>query len=157
MKGQLSQKADQLEVPTVLQAVKERLIEKRFNIDTYDRTGGTIQARRNSLDMVVIGAYRRTSISVKKDQETGKIGVEFQWGGVAFGALVTFAELFLISIAILRELGSTGLLISCLIALIGTAINIILFNYLRARFRSVLSRDIRDLNDEAGSEPDDQG
>lgn len=157
MKGQLSQKADQLEVPTVLQAVKERLIEKRFNIDTYDRAGGTIQARRNSLNMVVIGAYRKTSISVKKDEETGKIGVEFEWGGVAFGALVTFAELFLISIAILRELGSTGLLIAGLIALIGTAINIILFNYLRARFRSVLSRDIRDLNDEAGSEPDDQG
>ena len=156
MKGQLSQKADQIEVPTVLQAVKERLIEKRFNIDTYDRTGGTIQARRNSLDMVVIGAYRRTSISVKKDEETGKIGVELEWGGVAFGAVVTFTELFLISIAILRELGSTGLLISGLIALIGTAINIILFNYLRARFRSVLSRDIRDLNDEAGSEPDDQ-
>lgn len=155
MKDQLSQKADQLEVPTVLQAVKERLIEKRFNIDTYDRTCGLIKARRNSLDMVVIGAYRKTSISVQKDRETGKIGVDLEWGGVAFGAVVTFLELFLVSIAILSELGLTGLLISGLIALIGTAINIILFNYLRARFRSVLSRDIRDLNDEAGSELND--
>ena len=85
------------------------------------------------------------------------MGVEFEWGGVAFGAVVTLVELFLVSIAILRELGSAGLLISGLIALIGTSINIILFNYLRARFRSVLSRDIRDLNDEAGSELDDQG
>ncbi len=154
MKDQLSQKADLLEVPIVLQTVKERLIEKRFNIDTYDRPGGLIKARRNSLDMVVIGAYRRTSISVRKDGETGKIGVDLEWGGVAFGAVVTFLELFLVSIAILRELGLTGVLISCLIALIGTAINIILFNYLRARFRSVLSRDIRDLDDEAGSELD---
>jgi hypothetical protein len=144
MKDNFSKRSKHLQVPEVLQAIKERMVETRFNIDDYDIKTGGICARRNNLDKVVMGLYRRARISVTKEKD--EVTVEMKWGGLISSASLSAVQFFLVAIAILRNLGLQGVLIALLISMAGIFINLTLFFALRARIVSRIKRDLNDLD-----------
>jgi len=155
MKETIRRKGEHLEVAVVLETIKERLIEKRFNLDTYDRKEGRIESRRNRLDKIILGAYRKVAIVVDKT-ENGRIDIEFEWGGMTTAASISFMEVFLVSAAVLRGFGAEGILAAVLFGLIGSSINGVFFHALRIRFDRMLIKDIGDLEREARRKDDDE-
>ena len=153
MKDRISSKARHVSVPDVLEVVKERLVERRFNIEQYNRIEGTILGRRNRLDKIIVGLYRRVVVRVEKEKKGDKkneISITMEWSGAYSASAVTFFEAGLISLAILKDLGFKGFLLSVLVGSIGALINMIAFNLLRVRMNAILKQDIRDLEEEAG-------
>ncbi|MEA3559307.1 MAG: hypothetical protein U9R75_08650 [Candidatus Thermoplasmatota archaeon] len=125
--------------------MKERFVELRFNIDVYDISEGKIEARRNSLDRIVLGLYRRARVEVKKDDEKENLSIDIKWGGLVSAFALTGAWFFAVTLAILRDLGARGVMLSVLIGFFGVSINMILFYVMRARFIMKVKRDLHDL------------
>ncbi|MGA1792990.1 MAG: hypothetical protein ACMUHM_03475 [Thermoplasmatota archaeon] len=143
MKDQITKTAKKLDIPPVLGAIKERMVEHRFNIDDYDVKKGTIEGRRNNLDKVIIGLNRKLQVFVKKDND--EISVELHWGFLPRNCTVTGFEFFIIAMAILRNFQLNGFLIALLIGGVGAILNLGLFFLLRYRMTSVMRRDLDDL------------
>lgn len=145
IKDRIRKKTRSLGIPLVLETLKERFVELRFNIDVYDISEGKIEARRNSLDRIVLGLYRRARVEVKKDDEKENLSIDIKWGGLVSAFALTGAWFFAVTLAILRDLGARGVMLSVLIGLFGVSINMILFYVMRARFIMKVKRDLHDL------------
>ena len=120
------------------------MIESRFNIDDYDIKSGRIEGRRNNMDKVILGLYRKASIKVSKEDD--EISIEVEWGGLKSSGSVSAFQFFIVSIAILRNLGLQGLIISLLMGALGVFLNLVAFFGLRARMTSRMKRDLNDLD-----------
>jgi hypothetical protein len=145
IKDRIRKKTRSLGIPLVLETVKERLVELRFNIDVYDISEGKIEARRNSLDKIVLGLYRKARVEIKKDDEKEDLSIDIKWGGIVSAFVLTGVWFFAVTLAILRDLGARGVMLSILIGLFGISINMILFYVMRARFIMKVKRDLHDL------------
>ncbi|MFW3146257.1 MAG: hypothetical protein ACMUIE_05550 [Thermoplasmatota archaeon] len=145
MKDRIIRRSRYLTIPHVLEAIKERLVEFRFNIDLYDIKSGEIDSRRNSLDKIVIGLYRKAKIKVQQEKKGGEISIDITWGGLLFPFLLSGIWFFVVSLAVLKGMGAKGLLISTLIGLLGVSLNVLIFYVMRARFISRIKRDLHDL------------
>ena len=143
MKDLVTKRTKRLDIPLVLETVKERMIEFRFNIDEYDIKSGRIIGRRNNLDKVIMGLYKKVSIHVSKENDDLSIDVE--WSGLISSGGVSAFQFFIVSIAILRNLGIQGLIISLLMGALGIFLNLVAFFALRARMVSKMKRDLNDL------------
>lgn len=145
MRDIISKKTRKLTIPLVLETVKERLIELRFNIDHYNIADGEIEGRRNSLDKIILGLYRKTRVKVSLSEKKESVRIDIGWGGLLTALLITGVWFFFISLAILRNMGLQGVLISLIIAFIGISLNLVLFYVMRARFLYRVKRDLHDL------------
>ncbi len=143
MKDLIRKKSKYLDIPTVLEAIKERLVEHRFNIDNYDIPTGSIDGRRNNLDKVVLGLYKK--ISVRAEMEKDDLILDIKWGGLISSCSVSAGQFFFVSLAIFRSFEVQGILISALIGALGVFLNLVLFFAMRARIISRIRRDLRDL------------
>jgi hypothetical protein len=143
MKDLIGKTVSQLEIPPVLEAIKERMVESRFNIDQYTVNFGMIEGRRNNLDKVILGLNRKLNVSVTKEKEEMKI--ELSWGFLVRNCLISGFEFFIISIALLRSFQLSGFLISLFIGAVGIALNLGLFFLFRYRFIRMIKRDLDDL------------
>lgn len=143
MKDLITKRSKHLEIPPVLQAVKERMVEARFNIDDYDIKSGRIFGRRNNLDKIILGLYRKVSITISK--ENNDISIEMTWGGLISSCSISAFQFFIVTIAILRNLEFQGFIIALLIGVLGVFLNLIAFFALRARMISRMKRDLNDL------------
>lgn len=143
MKDLVTKRSKRLEIPLVLETVKERMIESRFNIDDYNIKSGRIDGRRNNLDKVIMGLYRKASIKVSKEKDD--ISIQVEWSGLISSGGVSAFQFFIVSIAILRNLGIQGLIISLLMGALGVFLNLVAFFALRARMISRMKRDLNDL------------
>ncbi|MGA1820974.1 MAG: hypothetical protein ACMUIG_00445 [Thermoplasmatota archaeon] len=145
MQDEIVRKTRHLNTSTVMEAIKERLIEHRFNIETYERINGKIEARRNNLQMILSGLYRKVKIDIDMNKEKEKVKITLDWYGYFSSATVSFVEFFLLSLLVLQGYGINGLLGSVLIGTFGSFINMILFAILKARIASSIKRDLWDL------------
>jgi hypothetical protein len=143
MKDLIKKRSKYLDIPTVLEAIKERLVEYRFNIDNYDIKTGSIDGRRNNLDKVVLGLYRKISIHAELSNE--ELILDFKWGGLISSCSVSALQFFFVSLAIFRSFELQGILVSALIGALGVFLNLVLFFAMRARVISRIRRDLRDL------------
>lgn len=141
----IRKKTSRLGVPTVLEAVKERLVELSFNIDNYDISSGRIEARRNRLDKIVLGLYRRAWIEVRFDPKKEDLVINVRWGGLYSAVLLTGIWFFAISLAVLKDLGLRGVMLSFMLGLLGISMNLIFFYIMRVRFLRMVKRDLLDL------------
>ena len=158
MNDRVCSEAGHIQLPEILGVVKERLVERRFNIDEYDRIGGTLSARRNRVDKMVEGLYRKVKIKVAKEKKEREACIYLEWSGAYSASAVTFFEAGLISLAVLRGLGLEGIhgiLISVLVGAMGSLLNMIAFNILRVRLTRTLRQDIRDLEEEGAERKKD--
>lgn len=147
MKDLVTRRSKQLDVTHVLEAIKERLVESRFNIDDYDIKAGSIHGRRNNLDKVVLGLYKK--VTVKVDKVDDEISVELKWGGLISSASISAIQFFIVSFAIFRNLDFRGFLIALLIGVLGVCLNLVAFVALRGRLVSKIKRDLADLEQAA--------
>ena len=145
MQDEIVRKTRHLNTSTVMEAIKERLIEHRFNIDTYERINGKIEARRNNLQMILSGLYRKVKINIDLNEEKEKVKIRLEWYGYFSSATVSFVEFFLVSLLVLQRYGVNGLLGSVLIGTFGSFVNMIMFAILKARMESAIKRDLWDL------------
>lgn len=145
MRDVITRKARHLNNSIVMEAIKERLIEKRFNIDRYERVNGLIEARRNNLYMILMGLYRKVRILVDMDEDKEKIRINLDWSGFFSSSTISFVEAFLISMLILRNSGINGVLGAVLIGVFFSFLNMILFSILRGKTNSAIKRDLWDL------------
>jgi hypothetical protein len=143
MKDLVRKKSKYLDISTVLEAVKERLVEHRFNIDNYDIPTGSIDGRRNNLDKVVLGLYRK--VSVRAEMNKDEITLDIKWGGLISSCSVSALQFFFISLAIFRSFEAQGIFISALIGALGIFLNLMFFFGMRARIISRIRRDLHDL------------
>jgi hypothetical protein len=143
MKDLVTRSSKYLDISDILQSTKERMVELRFNIDNYDIKSGRIDGRRNNLGKVVLGLYRKANVLVTKDND--KISVEVTWGGLISSGSISAFQFFIVAIAILRNMGYQGLVISLLIGVLGVFLNQVAFFALRARLVSKIKRDLYDL------------
>ncbi|MGA1820631.1 MAG: hypothetical protein ACMUHU_06450 [Thermoplasmatota archaeon] len=143
MKDLIGKTAKKLDIPPVLEVIKERMVENRFNIDEYDVKTGTIEGRRNNLDKVILGLNRKLKVSVGKQKE--ELSVELTWGFLARNCTITGFEFFIIAMAILRNFQIRGFIIALLIGGVGALVNLGLFFLLRYRMTTVMRRDLDDL------------
>lgn len=145
MQDEIVRKTRHLNTSTVMEAVKERLIEHRFNIDAYERINGRIEARRNNLQMILVGLYRKVKIDIDLNEEKEKVSIKLDWFGYFSSAMVSFVEFFLISLLVLQQFGINGLLGSILFGTFGSFLNMIMFAILKARLSLAIKRDLWDL------------
>ncbi len=143
MKDLVTKSSKYLEISDILQSTKERMVEVRFNIDNYDIKSGRIDGRRNNLDKVILGLYRKANVLVTKEND--KISVEVTWGGLISSGSISAFQFFIVAIAILRNMELQGLVIALLIGVLGIFLNQIAFFALRARLISKIKRDLNDL------------
>jgi hypothetical protein len=150
MKDTLERKDSRLKVQTVLGAVKERLVEYRFNIDIYDLKDGALTGRRNTLDKIVLGLYRNVSVLVKKTDggHTGDLSITLEWGGLLLSNILTFAFTFLVAYAILKGEGLIAFAYSIPVGFLFVILNLGLFILMRVRIRKRIKEDLRDLEKE---------
>ncbi len=143
MKDTISRHSKHLEIPPVLEAIKERLVEARFNIDNYDIPTGSIDGRRNNMDKVILGLYRKVSIRAEKKKD--HLNIEIKWGGLISSCSISALQFFIVPLAFLRSFGTQGVIISGLIGILGISLNLIIFFALRAKIISTIKRDLHDL------------
>jgi len=143
MKDLITKTAKKLELPPVLEAIKERMVEYRFNIDEYDMKTGIMIGRRNNLDKVIFGLNRKLSVSVRKEKDD--ISVELTWGFIGRNCIITGFEFFFIALAILRNFQIKGLLFALLFGGVGALVNLGILLLLRYRMTSVIKKDLDDL------------
>jgi len=143
MKDLIRKKSKYLDIPTVLEVVKERLVEHRFNIDNYDIPTGSIDGRRNTLDKVVLGLYRR--VSVRAEARKDDITLDIEWGGLISSCSVSAFQFFIVSMAIFRSLELQGIIIAAMIGVLGVFLNLVMFFAMRTRFIARIRRDLHDL------------
>jgi hypothetical protein len=150
MKDLLEKRDSGLKVPTVLEAVKERLVEHRFNIDVYDIKDGELKGRRNSLDKMVLGLYRNVSVNVDREERgrSGDLSISINWGGLVFPNILTFAFTFLIAYAVFKGEGAMALLYSLPVGLLFVLVNLIFFTIMRTRILFRIKQDLKDLEKE---------
>jgi hypothetical protein len=143
MKDLVTKRSKHLDIPLVLETIKERMIEFRFNIDEYNNKTGRIIGRRNNLDKVILGLYRKVSIQVSKEKID--LSIEVEWSGLKSAGGVSAFQFFIVSFAILRNLGAQGMIISLLMGALGVFLNLVAFFALRGRMISRMKRDLNDL------------
>ncbi|HHD15195.1 MAG TPA: hypothetical protein ENK47_00635 [Euryarchaeota archaeon] len=148
MKDHVRKVNSPLKVPTILGTIKERLVEYRFNIDHYDIKEGSIRARRNSLDKMVLGLYRNIRVLVKKDERSQDISIDLQWGGLISSNIITFLLIFFVAYAFLKGSGWMGFLYSIPFAAAAVMMNLFFFMLLRNRLINLIKRDLVDLERE---------
>ena len=134
-----------VEIPAILGAIKERLVESRFNIDNFDIRDGILKGRRNSLDKMVTGLYRNVKIYVERTSKDKGLLIEVDWGGLVFSNILTFILILLISYAILKGQGPIAWIYSIIPALMFVVLNIALFAMMRAKILALIKKDIHDL------------
>lgn len=145
MQNIISRKTRYLDTPTVMGSVKERLIEKRFNIDRFERMNGLIEGRRNNLHMILLGLYRKVKVKVKVDRESENVVVRLAWSGYYSSYMITFVEVFLLSLLFLKTYGTGGVLGSVLLGVLFSDINLVLYMVLKYLLTREIKRDIWDL------------
>jgi hypothetical protein len=145
MRDVITRKARNLNNSVVMETIKERLIEKRFNIDRYERANGLIEARRNNLYMILTGLYRKVGIQVEMNEKSERIKIYLKWSGFFSSSTITFVEVFLISMLVLRDSGLSGVLGAVLIGMFFSFLNLVLFSILRNKLHTEIKRDIWDL------------
>ena len=145
MHNAISRKTRHLDAPTVMGAIKERLIEKRFNIDRFERINGLIEGRRNNLHMILLGLYRKVKVRVVVNKETENVWINLNWSGYYSSYMITFVEVFLLSLLFLRSYGVNGLLGSVMFGLLFSNINMVLFIVLKSLLAQDIKRDLWDL------------
>ncbi|MGA1865892.1 MAG: hypothetical protein ACMUFK_00325, partial [Thermoplasmatota archaeon] len=62
MKDLIEKSPSKLDGPSIMEAVKERMVEYRFNIDEYNLSTRRIEGRRNNLDKVILGLNRKLAV-----------------------------------------------------------------------------------------------
>lgn len=146
----LERRGSSLKVPTVLEAIKERLVEYRFNIDLYDIKEGTLKGRRNTLDKMVLGLYRNVTVNIDKkdDKKEGDLSINIRWGGLFFANLLTFIFTFLIAYAVMKEQGMIALVYSIPVGFLFVLLNLTLFTIMRTRILMRIKQDLKDLEKE---------
>jgi len=146
----LTRKGSRLKVPTVLEAIKERLVEYRFNIDLYDIKEGILKGRRNTLDKMVLGLYRNVSVNIERteDKNEGDLSINIRWGGLFFANLLTFIFTFLIAYAAMKGQGTIAFLYSIPIGFLFVLLNLTLFTIMRTRILMRIKQDLKDLEKE---------
>jgi hypothetical protein len=146
----LERRGSILKVPTVLEAIKERLVEYRFNIDLYDIKEGTLKGRRNTLDKMVLGLYRKVKVDIdrKDEKKEADISISIRWGGLFFANLLTFVFTFLIAYAVMKEQGMIALLYSIPVGFLFVLLNLALFTIMRTRILMRIKQDLKDLEKE---------
>lgn len=135
-----------VDIPTMLSAIKERLVEYRFNIDSFDIRDGTLKGRRNSLDKMVTGLYRNVRVSVERITKDKGLSIHIEWGGLLFSNLLTFALIMLISYAILKGEGPIAWAYSVVPAILFVFLNIALFYMMRSKILALIKEDVKDLD-----------
>ncbi|MGA1872929.1 MAG: hypothetical protein ACMUHY_04595 [Thermoplasmatota archaeon] len=143
MKDVIRKNTKKLDIPSVLEAIKERMVENRFNIDDYDISSGRIEGRRNNLDKVVLGLNRKLEGHVTKDKD--RLEVELKWGYIPRNCIISGVEFLIVAMAVLRSFEMNGFLISLAIGAAGVVLNLGMFTVLRYRMTSTIQRDLDDL------------
>ncbi len=150
IKDRIRREESRVPIPSILAAIKERLVEYRFNIDNFDIRDGTLKGRRNSLDKMVTGLYRNVKVGVENVTKDRGLDITIEWGGLVFSNLLTFAFILLISYAILKGEGPIAWIYSLVPALFFVVLNIVLFSLMRAKILELIKKDIQDLDVKKG-------
>lgn len=143
MKDLIEKSPSKLDGPSIMEAVKERMVEYRFNIDEYNLSTRRIEGRRNNLDKVILGLNRKLAVSICKDKD--RITIDLKWSSLLGNCLISGFEFFIIAMAVFRSFELGGFLISLAIGAFGASINLVLFMVLRWKLRSLIKRDLEDL------------
>ncbi|MBN1389697.1 MAG: hypothetical protein JXA22_03535 [Candidatus Thermoplasmatota archaeon] len=143
MKDLIKKDICKLDIPNVMEAIKERMVEYRFNIDDYDLPSGTMEGRRNNLHKVIMGLNRKLTVSVQKDKR--KIQIDLKWSSIFSNCVISWFEFFIIAMAVFRFMGLGGFLISIAVGFLGASLNLALFFVLRFKMISIMKRDLEDI------------
>ncbi|MBN1539970.1 MAG: hypothetical protein JW939_07485 [Candidatus Thermoplasmatota archaeon] len=143
MKDLIQKCPSKLDAPSVMETIKERMVEYRFNIDEYDLSTRRIEGRRNNLDKVILGLNRKLAVSICKEKD--RITIDLKWSSLLSNCAISGFEFFFIAMAVFRSFEFGGFLISLAIGAFGALINLLLFMVLRLKLGSTIERDLDDL------------
>ena len=138
MKDLVHLDVDHITRSDALDSVKDALMDARFNIDSYDRGGGTLTARRNDLTLILLGLYRRVKVTLGPASSQ----IKLEWGGALAASSVSFVQGMLVSLFFFRRDGIDDVLASILIGLVMALINMLLFLYMRFRLVRKIKRSL---------------